>query len=100
MKKGYVYLMASQYNGTLYLGVTSNLPLRVSEHESGDIPGFTARYGVKTLVWYEEHDRIIDAIAREKSMKKYKRQWKINLIEAENPKWKPMCPISGRVIEG
>ena len=92
MKKGYVYLLASKKNGTLYVGVTSDLPRRLHEHQNGLVEGFTKRYGIKLLVWYEEHDTITTAIAREKSIKKYTRQWKINLIEQSNPDWKPLRP--------
>ena len=92
MKKGYVYLLASKKYGTLYVGVTSDLPRRLHEHQNGLVEGFTKRYGIKLLVWYEEHDTITAAIAREKSIKKYTRQWKINLIEQSNPDWKPLHP--------
>jgi len=92
MRKGFVYLLASRKYGTLYLGVTSDLSKRLFEHENGLTPGFTSQYGVKTLVWFEEHENIANAIAREKSMKKYKRQWKINLIEEMNPDWKSLRP--------
>jgi len=93
MKKGYVYLLASKKNGTLYVGVTSDLPRRLHEYQNGLTEGFTKRYGIKTLVWFEQHDTINAAIAREKSIKKYKRQWKINLIEQSNPDWKPLRPF-------
>ncbi|NNC37864.1 MAG: GIY-YIG nuclease family protein [Acidimicrobiales bacterium] len=92
MKKGYVYLLASRKYGTLYVGVTSDLQRRLHEHENGLTPGFSSRHKVSILVWYEEYDLITDAIAREKQIKKYKRQWKINLIEAGNPDWKPLLP--------
>ena len=92
MKKGYVYLLASKKYGTLYVGVTSDLPRRLHEHQNGLVEGFTKRYGIKLLVWYEEHDTITAAIAREKSIKKYTRQWKINLIEQSNPDWKSLRP--------
>ena len=85
--KGYVYILASKKNGTLYTGVTSDPARRLMEHQQGLTPGFTSRYGVKTLVWIEEHDLVVDAIRREKAIKKYPRQWKINLIEAANPDW-------------
>jgi len=85
--KGYVYILASRKNGTLYTGVTSNPSRRWFERQHGLTPGFTARYGVKTLVWIEEHGLVVDAIRREKAIKKYPRQWKINLIEALNPDW-------------
>ena len=85
--KGYVYILASKKNGTLYTGVTSNPSRRLFEHQHALTPGFTSRYGVRTLVWLEEHDLVVDAIRREKAIKKYPRQWKINLIEAVNPEW-------------
>ncbi|MEX6506695.1 GIY-YIG nuclease family protein [Jiella sp. M17.18] len=84
---GHVYIMASQRNGTLYIGVTSDLARRVHEHKSEAVKGFTSRYGCKRLVWYEEHFDIRDAIAREKAMKKWPRARKIALIEAMNPDW-------------
>ncbi len=91
MRYGYVYLLASRKNGTLYLGVTSDLVERVEQHKNKTNPkSFTAKYGVHTLVWFERFDSIIDAIAHEKTMKKYKRQWKINLIEENNPDWRPL----------
>jgi putative endonuclease len=82
-----VYIMASQKNGTLYTGVTANLAERVHQHRTGDSKGFTSRYGVKRLVWYRVHESIVEAIADEKRLKKYRREWKINLIEAMNPEW-------------
>jgi putative endonuclease len=82
-----VYILASRRNGTLYTGVTNSLSRRVSEHREGLLPGFTKRYGVKRLVWYEPHESIAAAIHREKLIKKYPRRWKINLIEAANPHW-------------
>jgi putative endonuclease len=87
MRKGYVYMLASKKGGTLYVGVTSNLAQRVSEHESGKGSAFTAQYGVKRLIWFEEHDLVGTAITREKTIKKWPRQWKINAIEAANPEW-------------
>ena len=87
-----VYMMASGQHGTLYIGVTSDLLLRVHQHREGVFDGFTKRYGVKRLVWFESHDSIIDAIQREKSLKKYKREWKVNLIEAMNPRWDDLYP--------
>jgi len=83
----FVYLMASQKNGTLYCGVTNDLLRRVYEHREGLAPGFTESYGAKRLVWFETHDSAEHAIRREKRIKRYPRQWKINLIEAENPDW-------------
>jgi putative endonuclease len=85
--KGYVYILASDRNGTLYVGVTSNPSRRWFEHQHALTPGFTSRYGVKRLVWLEEHDWVIDAIQREKNIKKYPRRWKLNLIESINPEW-------------
>ena len=85
MRKGYVYILASKRNGTLYTGVTSDLPGRLYEHQKKLTPGFTSKYGVKTLVWFEEHDLVTEAIAREKQIKNWPRKWKIDLIEAMNP---------------
>jgi putative endonuclease len=87
-----VYIMASRKHGTLYVGVTSQLPERVGQHREGKLPGFTKRYGVKLLVWFEEHDTMASAIQREKSLKKYRREWKTNLIERENPNWDDLFP--------
>jgi putative endonuclease len=83
-----VYIMASQRNGTIYIGVTSNLPKRVWEHREGVVEGFTTRYAVKNLVWYELHDNAESAITREKQLKKWNRAWKLSLIEGCNPTWK------------
>jgi putative endonuclease len=85
--KGYVYILASKRNGTLYTGVTRDLPTRLYEHQNELTPGFTSRYGVKTLVWFEEHDLLIDTIQREKNIKRWPRAWKLNLIEENNPDW-------------
>jgi putative endonuclease len=86
------YMMASRRHGTLYTGVTSRLPGRVHEHREGLIEGFTKTYAVHRLVWYEPHESMRSAIRREKSMKKYPREWKINLIERENPDWQDLFP--------
>jgi putative endonuclease len=83
----YVYLLASKPHGTLYVGVTSDLVRRVFEHKSKAVPGFTARYGVDRLVWFEAHDSVEAAIRREKQIKELKREWKFNLIERTNPHW-------------
>jgi putative endonuclease len=88
--KGYTYLLASKKGGTLYCGVTSDLPRRMWEHREGNADGFTARYGVKRLVWYEEFPWVIDAIAREKAIKTWPRAWKIKLIEEQNPDWRDL----------
>ncbi|MEO7221239.1 MAG: GIY-YIG nuclease family protein [Devosia sp.] len=85
--RGYVYILASKPNGTLYVGVTSDLARRLHEHQNALVPGFTSRYRVTTLVWIEEHALVVEAIRREKRIKKYPRQWKINLIEEQNPDW-------------
>ncbi len=82
-----VYIMASKPYGTLYTGVTSDLVKRVWQHKQGVAEGFTKKYKVTRLVWYEQWDLISDAIGREKRIKEWKRDWKINLIERENPEW-------------
>ena len=80
-------MLASDRNGTLYIGVTSNLVKRVWEHKEGVVPGFTSEYGVHKLVWYEQHESAESAITREKRIKKWNRDWKIKLIEESNPYW-------------
>lgn len=87
MKQPCVYMLASQRNGTLYAGVTSNLVQRVWQHKEGLAEGFTKKYGVKLLVWYEQHEMMESAIAREKAIKEWQRAWKIKLIEKANPEW-------------
>jgi putative endonuclease len=88
MKKDfYVYIMASKRNGTLYVGVTSNLVKRAYEHRSGSADGFTKRYGVKELVYYEGHKNAAAAITREKQIKAWQRKWKLELIKKFNPTW-------------
>nr|WP_298132930.1 GIY-YIG nuclease family protein [uncultured Pseudoxanthomonas sp.] len=82
-----VYILASQRNGTLYIGVTSDLDSRVWQHKNDQVSGFTRRYRVHTLVWYEAHETMPSAIAREKALKEWKREWKIKLIEDTNPYW-------------
>jgi len=89
-KRGYVYLLASQRNGTLYVGVTSDLQRRVWEHKNDLHDGFTKRYGVHRLVYYEVHDDIRDALVREKRIKKWRRSWKLELVEALNPTWRDL----------
>ena len=88
----YVYLLASKPYGTLYVGVTSDLTKRVWEHKNKAVPGFTARYNVGTLVWFEAHDAAEAAIRREKQIKEWKRDWKISLIEVDNPRWIDLFP--------
>lgn len=87
-----VYILASGRNGTLYVGVTSDLIGRIAQHREGVYDGFTKQYGVKRLVWFELHDGIEAAIHREKRLKKYKREWKINLIERDNCEWFDLYP--------
>lgn len=87
MKAGYVYIMASRKNGTLYIGVTSDLIPRIYQHRSGLIAGFTKRYGCKKLVWYQGYDDLETARHRELQMKEWRRAWKIELIEQANPDW-------------
>lgn len=84
---GYVYIMTNKKNGTLYTGVTSDLGRRILEHKTGLVDGFTKRYELHTLIYAEAHDRIDDAIHREKCIKEWKREWKINLINSANPEW-------------
>jgi putative endonuclease len=86
-KGGWVYLMTNRRNGTLYLGVTSDLARRAWEHREGTVPGFTKRYGLTRLVWYERHDDIRLAIQRETTMKHWPRAWKVRLIHGMNPAW-------------
>ena len=86
----YVYLLASRKDGTLYLGVTSDLVRRIYQHREKELPGFTSRYDVGRLVWFEVYDDPATAIAREKEIKKWRRKWKIALIEKENPDWKDL----------
>ena len=87
-----VYLLASKQNGTLYTGVTSNLLKRVWEHKNNVVEGFTKKYGVHTLVWYEVHETMESAIQREKTIKNWKRAWKIKVIEEMNPQWRDLYP--------
>ena len=86
-KPGYVYIMASRRNGTIYIGATSDLPARAYQHRNGLIEGFTKEHGCTLLVWYQAHDTIEAARARELQMKKWKRLWKLREIETMNPDW-------------
>ena len=90
MKQYYVYILASKRNGTLYIGVTNNLIRRVYEHKQNIIKGFTEKYSVHNLVYFEKTADIESAILREKRMKKWKRQWKIKLLEEFNPEWRDL----------
>ena len=92
MKQPCVYILASGWDGTLYVGVTSNLVKRVWEHKNDLIDGFTRKYRVHHLVWYEQHETMESAILREKSIKEWKRAWKVELIEESNPKWQDLYP--------
>ncbi len=91
-RSGYVYILAGKRNGTLYIGVTSDLIKRVHQHRTEETGGFTARYDVKHLVHVEVFDDIVSAIAREKAMKKWRRKWKLELIERDNPEWRDLYP--------
>ncbi len=87
MKDYYVYILASERNGTLYIGVTNDIVRRVHEHKNNLVDGFTSKYSVHRLVYYERFDNVELAIEREKQMKKWKRKWKLELIEKVNPDW-------------
>jgi putative endonuclease len=89
-KTYYVYILASKRNGTLYIGVTNDLVRRVREHREGLVPGFTKKYGAKMLVYFEIFDDIHVAITRETRLKKYKREWKMNLIQKDNIEWRDL----------
>ncbi len=87
-----VYLLASKKNGTLYVDITSNLLKRVWEHKNNTVKGFTNKYDVHALVWYEVHETMTSAIQREKNIKNWERDWKINTIEKMNPSWRDLYP--------
>jgi putative endonuclease len=89
-KQPAVYILASKRNGTLYVGVTSNLVKRIWEHKNDLVEGFTKRYGIHNLVWYEVHETMESAIQREKRVKEWKRAWKLELIESFNPEWQDL----------
>ncbi len=92
---GFVYMLASQKNGTIYTGVTGDLARRIPQHKEGTGSRFTAKYGVVRLVWYEEHFDIRDAIDREKAIKRWRRDWKIAMIEQMNPGWEELFRGTG-----
>ena len=92
-KQFYVYILASDRNGTLYIGVTSNLIQRVWQHQEKQVDGFTKKYDVQKLVWFEHHENAESAITREKQIKKWNRNWKIRLIEETNPYWNDLYPL-------
>ena len=87
-----VYIMSDHRRGTLYIGVTGQLLGRVTQHREGRVEGFTKRYGLKRLVWFEDHERMTEAIQREKSLKRWPRECKINLVERDNPHWDDLFP--------
>lgn len=95
IKQPCIYILASQANGTIYVGVTSNLVARIFQHRSGTVAGFTSRYGVHRLVHYEFFATMPEAIAREKQLKRWHRAWKINLIESDNPDWTDLAVSFG-----
>jgi putative endonuclease len=88
----WVYILASAKHGTPYIGVTNDLVRRIYQHKNKTIKGFTSQYGVHLLVWYEGYDNPTAAIEREKELKKWRREWKINLIERDNPNWNDLYP--------
>lgn len=90
--KFYVYILASRYRGTLYVGVTNDLSRRMNEHKSGLIPGFTKKYKVHRLVYHEEFGSILEARDRERALKRWRRDWKFKLIEDVNPRWRDLTP--------
>ena len=90
MKRYYTYILASKRNGTLYTGVTGNLIVRTWQHQKEETESFTQKYHVHLLVWYEVFDNVYDAITAEKRIKKWKRGWKLNLIEKNNPEWRDL----------
>ena len=85
-----VYILASRRNGTLHVGVTADLPARIQQHKADLVPGFARKYRVHTLVWHESHPDMVSAIVREKALKEWKRAWKLELIEKDNPYWREL----------
>ena len=92
-KTYYVYILASRYRGTMYVGVTNDLSRRLGEHNAGLVPGFTKSYKITKLVYVEEYDSILEARARERQLKHWRREWKFELIEAENPTWRDLSDM-------
>ncbi len=90
MRKGFVYILTNKPYGTLYIGMTSNMPRRLMQHRNGTASAFTKKYGLTRLVYVEVHDLVTTAIARESSLKRWKREWKIDLIESVNSSWKEL----------
>ena len=89
-RRYFVYILASRYKGTLYVGVTNNLGRRVGEHKGGFVPGFTRDYRVTILAYYEEYGSVLEARARERVLKRWRREWKFKLIESVNPNWRDL----------
>ena len=101
MKEPCVYILATRHNGTLYIGVTSDIYGRMVEHKQGLIEGFTKKYGIKLLVYYGMHDDMDAAILREKRLKEWQRAWKMRLIESMNPEWKDLFDeATGKLLAG
>ena len=100
-----VYIVASGFRGTIYAGLTSNLLQRIHQHREGTLRGFTARYGCKRLVWFEMHGDMEQAIRREKQLKNWRREWKVTLVEEENPTWRDLAedfgfePLIGKKVD-
>jgi putative endonuclease len=90
MSEFFVYILASRYRGTMYVGVTNDLSRRVSKHKSGAVPGFTKRYKINQLVYCEPYASVLEARARERVLKRWRRDWKFELIEAQNPDWRDL----------
>ena len=90
MKAPYVYILANKRNGTLYIGVTSNLPKRIYQHKNGFVDSFSKKYNLHVLLYYEQHNDMYSAITREKQLKKWNRKWKLRLIEEHNPSWRDL----------
>ena len=95
MKQPCVYILASSRNGTLYVGVTSNLVQRIWQHKNNVAEGFTKKYGIHLLVWFESHETMESAFGREKAIKEWRRAWKITLIEEKNPQW---CDLYEKIL--
>jgi putative endonuclease len=92
MHGGYVSIMSNRKHGTLYVGVTADIVRRAWEHRTGYVDGFTRRYGLERLIWFERHEEIVPAIRREKNIKDWPRAWKVRLIEKMNPEWEDLYP--------
>lgn len=90
MKKGFVYMMSNKKDGVLYIGVTSDIVKRIYEHKNGFVDGFTKQYNLKNLVYYEVYDDITEAVKREKQLKNWHREWKVELVNMQNPHWEDL----------